>query len=116
VENGFGDLIIEWGILGPVLWVLTGAVLGISGWKAVKRLATTPLYPVGFAILWFVLWVLFPFTWGSPSTYQNYVVNAYLWTLVGILFRLPKLAAGGAPRVSGPAAILARPAEEARVR
>jgi hypothetical protein len=28
------------------------------------------------------------------SVYQNYVNNAYHWFLVGMLFRLPKLAGG----------------------
>jgi hypothetical protein len=35
--------------------------------------------------------VLLPFTFGGMPAYQNYVLNAYLWLLVGILFRLPHL-------------------------
>jgi hypothetical protein len=91
VENGFGDLIIEWGILGPILWALMAITLLIAGWKVTRRLASTPLYPLSLAILWYVFWVLLPFMWSGPQTYQNYVVNAYLWLLVGILFRLPAL-------------------------
>jgi hypothetical protein len=31
-------------------------------------------------------------TWGGLDTYENFVMNAYLWLLVGIFFRLPELA------------------------
>jgi len=91
VENGFGDMMIEWGLLGPVLWVLMAATLLITGWKTTQRLASTALYPLALAMLWFVFWVLLPFTWSGIQTYQNYIINAYLWVLVGLLFRLPGL-------------------------
>ncbi|HEV2386640.1 MAG TPA: hypothetical protein VGS20_05225 [Candidatus Acidoferrales bacterium] len=93
VENGYGDLIVEWGILGPILWMVMGAALVVSGWRVTRRLSATPLYPLALAILWFAFWLLFPLTWGSMTTYQNFVVNAYLWILVGVLFRLPGLVA-----------------------
>jgi hypothetical protein len=32
-------------------------------------------------------------TFGGLSAYQNYINNAYLWLLVGILFRLPEIQA-----------------------
>ncbi|PYU15875.1 MAG: hypothetical protein DMG29_05410, partial [Acidobacteria bacterium] len=31
------------------------------------------------------------FTFVALAPYQNFVLNAYLWLLVGILFRLPTL-------------------------
>jgi hypothetical protein len=34
-----------------------------------------------------------PLTFASMGVYQNYILNAYLWLLIGILFRLPALAA-----------------------
>jgi hypothetical protein len=37
--------------------------------------------------------LLYPFTYGGLAPYQNYVNNAYLWLLVGVLFRLPDLLA-----------------------
>ncbi len=91
VENGFGDLLIEWGIVGLALWVLMAVSVCIAAWRVTKRLASTPLYPLALAITWFAFWVLLPFTWAGVQTYQNYVVNAYLWLLVGVLFRLPAL-------------------------
>jgi len=37
------------------------------------------------------------------SAYQNYVLNAFFWILVGVLFRLPTLtAANSAARVLTP--------------
>lgn len=114
VENGYACLMIEMGVLGPILWTLMGLALAISGWKRVRVIASTPYYPVGLAILWFVVWVLFPFTWAGLDTYQNYVVNAYVWLLVGILFRLPELAAQR-PRIAAAPMAIARPAEPVRV-
>jgi len=45
--------------------------------------------------VWFAFILLFPETFGSMNNYQDYVENAYLWLLVGILFRLPEMIASG---------------------
>ncbi len=91
VESGFGTLIVELGILGPFLWLAWTLALLISGWRAVKRLKGTPYFPIGFTILWFAFLLLIPFTYGGMQPYQNYVLNAYFWLLVGVMFRLPTL-------------------------
>ena len=91
VEEGYGLLIIEMGILAPFLWLLwTGALL-ITGWRVLQRLRQTRLFPIGLAILWYAFLLLYPLTFGGIAPYQNFVTNAYLWLLVGILFRLPVL-------------------------
>jgi len=91
VESGYGTLILELGIIGPLLWLLWTGALVREGWRMVRRLRGTPFFPVGFAILWFAFLLLFPFTFGGMQPYQNFVFNAYLWLLTGILFRLPSL-------------------------
>ena len=91
VESGYGNLIVEMGILGPVLWLGWTIVLLMSGWQVVRRLKGTSLFLLGFAIWWFVFMLLFPYTYGGMQAYQNFVLNAYLWLLVGLLFRLPSL-------------------------
>jgi hypothetical protein len=91
VEEGYGDLILEMGVLGPVLWFLwTGAVLWYS-WKIVRQLRETRYFPLAAAILWYSFLMLYPLTYISLSTYQNYTCNAYFWLLLGVLFRLPEL-------------------------
>lgn len=92
VESGYGVLLLELGILGPLLWLAWTGALVWSGWRVVRRLRGTPLFPIGFAILWFTFVLLFPLTYGGIQPYQNFIFNAYLWLLVGILFRLPELA------------------------
>ena len=42
----------------------------------------------------------FPFTWGGIVLYQNFVINAYFWLLVGVLFRLPDLVKENAERTA----------------
>jgi hypothetical protein len=109
VESGWGALMLELGVAGLFLWIVWTTALAVASWRLVKRLRGTPLFPIGFAILWFVFLLLFPFTYGSLTAYQNYVLNAHLWLLVGILFRLPALIpqAMGEPVVS-PDAMLRR--------
>jgi hypothetical protein len=109
VENGFGDMLIEWGIAGLALWLLMAISLVVVCWRLTKRLPATPFYPLALAITWFSFWVLLPFTWGSVTTYQNYIVNAYIWLLVGVLCRLPELAASrNSPAFASPGAVQRR--------
>lgn len=92
VENGWGDLIVEMGILGPILWVWWTSVLLFQAWKVVKRLRETVYFPIGFSIFWYMFLLLVPLSYGGMAPYQNFVMNAYFWLLTGVLFRLPHLA------------------------
>jgi branched-subunit amino acid transport protein len=91
VENGYGNLIVELGILGPILWLIWASSLVFAALKTTLRLKGTWAFPVAFSVLWYAFLMLFPFTWGGFMAYQNFVCNAYFWLLVGILFRLPEL-------------------------
>ena len=93
VEEGFGTLIVEMGIVAPFLWILWSGALLYHAWKIVLRMRETRFFPIAFAITWYAFLLLFPLTFGSLNAYQNYVCNAYLWLLVGILFRLPDILA-----------------------
>jgi hypothetical protein len=91
VEEGFGVLIVELGVVAPFLWLLwSGAVIYFC-WKVARQLRGTRIFPLAFAIFWYALLLLIFLTWGGLSVFQNYINNAYLWILVGILFRLPDL-------------------------
>ncbi|MFZ0637695.1 MAG: hypothetical protein WA755_11670 [Candidatus Acidiferrales bacterium] len=91
VESGYGSLVVELGIGGLILWLIWTTVLVIGCWRVVLKLRQTRLFPIGFAVFWFALVLLFPMTFGSINCYQDYILNAYLWILVGVLFRLPDL-------------------------
>jgi hypothetical protein len=92
VESGYGTLIVEMGIFGVILWLLWVAVYLWQGWKVVLRLRQTVYFPMGFAIWWYSVVSLVLLMYFGMQTYQNFVNNAYFWLLVGVLFRLPKLA------------------------
>lgn len=92
VESGFGVLIVEMGILAPILWLIWSTVLLWQGWKIVKNLRETVYFPLGFAIWWYGVVVLLLFMHLTMALYQNFVNNANLWLLVGVLYRLPHLA------------------------
>jgi hypothetical protein len=58
----------------------------------VKLLRQTVYFPIAFAIWWYSFILLFLFMYFGLPPYQNYVNNAYMWLLLGVLFALPKLA------------------------
>jgi hypothetical protein len=91
VEEGYGSLILEMGILAPLLWVFWTTILVLSMWNVLRRLRETRYFPIAFAIFWYAFLLLFFLTFGGLGSYQNYVNNAYLWLLIGIFYRLPQL-------------------------
>lgn len=91
VENGWGTLILEMGILGPILWLIWTSSLLYFSWKTVRMLRETIYFPVALSIFWYAFVLLVPFSYNGMAPYQNYVLNAYLWLLIGVLFRLPHL-------------------------
>ena len=93
VEEGYGVLIVEMGILAPFLWILWTASLLYYSWRVVRPLRQTRFFPIALAIFWFLFLLLYPMTFGGLSAYQNYIYNIYMWILVGILFRLPEIQA-----------------------
>lgn len=92
VEEGFGQLIAEMGIVAPLLWILWTAAAVVACWRIVRPLKETRFFPIGMAIVWYAFLLLFAMTYMGLDAYQNYVNNAFLWLLIGILFRLPDLA------------------------
>ncbi|MFZ0333512.1 MAG: hypothetical protein WAN10_16565 [Candidatus Acidiferrales bacterium] len=92
VEEGFGQLIAEMGILAPLLWILWTAAMVSACWKIARSLKETRFFPIAVAIVWYSFLLLFGMSYLGLDAYQNYVNNAFLWILVGILFRLPELA------------------------
>jgi hypothetical protein len=90
-ESGYGTLILEFGALGPILWTFWTFAVVFSSWKVVRKLKGTAYFPIGFAIFWYAFMLLIPFTFYGLNTYQNYLTCAYLWLIIGILFRLPGL-------------------------
>jgi len=74
----------------------------LCAWKVVRKLKGSPWFPLAFMIFWYVFLLLLPFTFVGLQAYEDFVLNAYAWVLLGILFRLPTLAlsaqfAAGAP-------------------
>ena len=100
VEAGWGNLVIEMGVLGLVLWLCWSSALMVTMWGVAKRLKETAYFPLAFAILYSSFLILFPATWGGLDVYENFVINAYFWLLLGVFFRLPFLAQGQSARDS----------------
>ncbi len=91
VESGFGTLVVEMGIGGLVLWFVMSFAILFSAWRVVKKLRGSPWFPLAFVIFWYAGLLLLPMTFSGIQPYEDFVLNAYLWLLLGILFRLPTL-------------------------
>jgi hypothetical protein len=92
VESGYGTLIVEFGILGLFLWFVWVSVLVYSGWRILKQLRQTVYFPIAFAIWWYAVIMLILMMYFGQQAYQDFVNNANLWLMIGVLYRLPKLA------------------------
>jgi hypothetical protein len=92
VESGWGAIVLQFGIVGLVLWLIMTVAILASAWSVVIKLRGTMWFPLGFTIFWFAFLVFVPYTFGGIVAYEDFVLNAYLWVLLGILFRLPAFA------------------------
>ncbi|HEV1995443.1 MAG TPA: hypothetical protein VGR03_14020 [Candidatus Acidoferrum sp.] len=92
VESGFGTLVIEMGIGGLVLWFVMSFAILFAAWRVVKKLRGSPWFPLAFVIFWYAGLLFLPMTFSGIQAYEDFVLNAYLWLLLGVLFRLPTLA------------------------
>jgi O-antigen ligase len=92
VESGFGDIMLETGILGLVLWLVMSSAVVLSAWRVARKLKGSPFFPLAFMIALYAFLLLFPMTFAAMQAYQDFILNCYLWLLIGILFRLPTLA------------------------
>jgi hypothetical protein len=92
VESGFGQLVVEMGIGGLILWLIMSFSILWWSWKIVRKLKGSPWFPIAFIIFLYAFLLLLPIEFTSMVTYQDFVVNAYFWLMLGILFRLPHLA------------------------
>jgi len=102
VEEGYGVLILEMGILAPFLWIFWTTAMLISMWRTLLKMRETRYFPLAFVIFWYALFLLVFLTFQGLATYQNYVGNAYLWLFVGIFYRLPDLLARSQMQVVSP--------------
>ncbi len=93
VESGYGTLVVEFGILGLFLWIIMTSAIVISAWRVVRKVKGTVWFPIAFAIFWYVALLLFPYTFEGLPEYQDFILNSLLWISLGILYRLPSLAA-----------------------
>lgn len=89
VESGFGTLVVEFGILGLILWLYMSACILRESWKVVRYVRVSAFFPIALAFFWFQFLVLLPYTYAGMQAYQDYMNNSYLWLLTGMLFRLP---------------------------
>ncbi len=92
VESGYGELVLELGIVGLLLWIALATSISLSAWNAAKSLRGSPWFPIAFAIFWYAFLLVIPISYYGFTSYEDFVMNAYLWLFLGILFRLQAVA------------------------
>ncbi|MEZ8222142.1 hypothetical protein GG496_002312 [Candidatus Fervidibacteria bacterium JGI MDM2 JNZ-1-D12] len=100
VESGIGNIVAETGIIGLVLWLLWSFAAVWSAWKVVKQLRDSVFAPFAVSIGWYATVKILGPLWGGMAGFQEFIGNAFLWLLLGILFRLPYLTLSPASRVT----------------
>jgi hypothetical protein len=90
-ESGWGSLVLELGIAGLILWFIMITAIVVTTFKVAIKLRGTAWFPIGFVIMWYAFLLLVPESFAGLAAYQDYVLNAHLWLLLGILFRLPDI-------------------------
>jgi hypothetical protein len=103
VESGYGTLVVEMGVGGLILWLVMSVAILFSAWQVVKKLRGSPWFPLGFVIFWYAFFLLFPATFGGMQAYEDFLLNAYFWLLLGLLFRLPTIALSAQFALNAPA-------------
>jgi hypothetical protein len=93
VESGFGTIIVEMGIGGLTIWLIMTTAIVLSAWRVVRQLRGSPWFPIAFVIFWYTFFLFFPVMLGGIQAYEDFVINAYFWLLIGVLFRLPHMKA-----------------------
>ncbi len=103
VESGYGTLVVEMGIMGLILWFVMSIAILFAAWKVVKKLKGSPWFPIAFVIFWYAFVLLIPSTFAGIQAYEDFLLNAYFWLLLGLLFRLPTIALSAQFAASAPA-------------
>lgn len=89
VEGGYATVLQQWGVVGLVLWL--GWSLSWLGRALRSTIAVRGDPRAGAALIlcsWLVVFLLVGFVGGFQG-FQNYITNAYMWILFGMLFALP---------------------------
>ena len=91
VESGYGQLVSEVGFVGLLLWVALSFSIAWTAWQAARLLKGTSWFPLGFSIFWYAFLLLIPMAYYTFMAFQDFVMNAYLWLFLGMLFRIKDL-------------------------
>jgi hypothetical protein len=91
-EGGFSSVLWEWGVVGLILWLFWSILLMVKLVQKVRELRFTRFYWIAVAVALYSFFLLFAWFYLGMQVYQQYVAQAFLWFMVGVVFRLPQLA------------------------
>jgi hypothetical protein len=90
VEGGYAVVLLEWGIVGLVLWLAWTVMWAIRQWTSVKYAGGHPEAVAGIVVVAYMMFFLFISFVQGFQAFQNYYANAYFWLLSGLVFAIPE--------------------------
>ena len=108
VESGWGAVAIELGKIGLALWVIWSIVWSRRLMASLKALRGQPDAQAALPLVAYVLLALFVLFFTGYQSFQNYIVNANIWLMSGIVFGM---GAAASRTVAAEAAETATPPE-----
>jgi hypothetical protein len=86
VEGGYASVIVEWGVIGVLLWLAWTVTWMVRQIRTVRATRNGPLPNIGpVVVVWTAFFLFIGFVVGY-QVFQNYIANAYFWLFSGLLF------------------------------
>ncbi|MBI4698935.1 MAG: hypothetical protein HY758_08535 [Nitrospirae bacterium] len=89
-EPGYAALIWEYGILGPILWLLMMGTLWLKALSCFRDTRNSKFRELAFSIFLLITYS-FVYQYVGFQILQNYIVQIYFWTFAGMLFAMRRL-------------------------
>jgi hypothetical protein len=97
VEGGYAAVIVEWGVIGAVLWLAWTIAWMVKQIRTLHATRSSPLPNIGPIVLVWTAFFLFIGFVAGYQVFQNYIANAYFWLFSGLLFGAAAKAGGKMP-------------------
>jgi hypothetical protein len=85
VETGFASLVIEFGVVGLILWIGIGLGTIQTTLKAARTLRNSSLYGLSVTAALLQMLFLFALFILGVAVYQDYLISSHLWFVTGLI-------------------------------
>jgi hypothetical protein len=91
LESGYGTIAYELGGVGLALWLSWAVLWTRRLWQSARQVRGTEYESAAMVATGWIVFLLFIAFFAGSQFFQNYVSNAFLWLLSGVVFGLADL-------------------------